>query len=464
VRLTAAEIAHAAGGETVGDGAVVADSFSIDSRTLQPGACFVALAAERDGHDFVVDAFDHGAVVAVVARDLDPGRGARALVKVEDPLAALRAMGTLARGRLTDATVVGITGSAGKTATKDLLAAAVRGTRRVSASPVSFNNEVGLPLTMLSAEVDTEVVVAEMGARFAGNIADLCAVARPHIGVITNIGLAHAGPLGGRAGIAAAKGELLEALPGDGVAVLHADDDHTPALARRTVARVVRVGLEARADVDVYVTDVALDDQLRPSFRLDTPVGSLDVRLSVRGEHQVLNAAMATAVAIELRVPLAEIGRGLADADTAAWRMELDRTDHGVTVLNDAYNASPTSTAAALRSLARLPVPGRRMAVLGEMRELGAEAEAAHHDIGRMAVECGVEVLVVVGDEARALGAGARAAGRSGVEVVEVSDPAAAVDVISTRAHEGDAVLVKASRAIGLERVAAALVDEAALT
>jgi UDP-N-acetylmuramoyl-tripeptide--D-alanyl-D-alanine ligase len=327
---------------------------------------------------------------------------------------------------------------------------------------VSFNNEVGLPLTMLSADVGTEVVVAEMGARFAGNIADLCAIARPHIGVITNIGLAHAGPLGGRAGVAAAKGELLEALPSDGVAVLHADDDHTPALAHRTVARVMRVGLEARADVDVYVTDVVLDDQLRPSFRLDTPVGSLDVRLSVRGEHQVLNAAMATAVAIELQVPLAEIGHGLAGADTAAWRMELDRTDHGVTVLNDAYNASPTSTAAALRSLARLPVPGRRMAVLGEMRELGAEAEAAHYDLGRMAVECGVEVLVIVGDEARPLGAGARAAGLSGVEVVEVADPAAAVDVISSRAREGDAVLVKASRAIGLERVAAALVDEAA--
>jgi UDP-N-acetylmuramoyl-tripeptide--D-alanyl-D-alanine ligase len=462
VRLTASEIANATGGKVVGDDTVVADSFSIDSRTLRPGACFVALAAERDGHDFVVDAFDRGAVVAVVARELDPGSGARALVEVEDPLVALGTLGAEARDRLTDATVVGITGSAGKTATKDLLAAAVRGTRRVTASPVSFNNEVGLPLTMLSADAGTEVVVAEMGARFAGNIADLCAIARPHIGVITNIGLAHTGPLGGRAGVAATKGELLDALPSDGVAVLHADDDFTPELARRTLARVVQVGLEARADIDVYVTDVVLDDQLRPSFRLDTPVGSLDLRLSVRGEHQVLNAAMATAVAIELGVPLADIGHGLARADTAAWRMELDRTDHGVTVLNDAYNASPTSTAAALRSLARLPVTGRRMAVLGEMRELGAEADAAHHDIGRMAVECGVEVLVVVGEEARALSVGARAAGHGSVEVIEVSDPAAAVDAIADRAREGDAVLVKASRAIGLERVAAALVDEAA--
>jgi UDP-N-acetylmuramoyl-tripeptide--D-alanyl-D-alanine ligase len=462
MRLTAAEIAEATGGTVVGDGTVVADSFSIDSRTLEPGACFVALVAERDGHDFALDAFDRGAVLAVVARGVDTGNDARTLVKVDDTLAALGALGARARNRLTGATVVGITGSAGKTATKDLLAAAAGRTRRTVASPVSFNNEAGLPLTLLSAEVDTEVVVAEMGARAAGNIADLCAIARPHIGVITNIGLAHAGPLGGRAGVAAAKGELLEALPTDGVAVLHADDDHTPAMASRTVARVVRVGLVARPDVDVSVTDITLDEELRPSFRLETPVGALDVLLSVRGEHQVLNAAMATAVAIELGVPLEAIADGLAGATTGAWRMQLTRAEHGVTVLNDAYNASPTSTSAALRSLARLPVPGRRMAVLGEMRELGAEADAAHHDIGRMAVECGVEVLVVVGEDARALGAGARAAGHGGVEVIEVSDPAAAVDAIADRAREGDAVLVKASRAIGLERVAAALVDEAA--
>jgi len=462
MRLTAAEIAEATGGSVVGDRTVVADSFSIDSRTLEQGACFVALVAERDGHDFAYDAFDRGAVLAVVARGVDTGDDARTLVKVDDTLAALGALGAFARDRLTGATVVGITGSAGKTATKDLLAAAVGSTRRVIASPVSFNNEAGLPLTVLSAEVDTEVVVAEMGARSAGNIADLCAIARPHIGVITNIGLAHAGPLGGRAGVAAVKGELLESLPTDGVAVLHADDDHTPALAARTVARVVRVGLVPRPDVDVAVSDIDLDEQLRPSFRLETPVGAHDVRLSVRGEHQVVNAAMATAVAIELGVSLEDIAEGLAGAATGAWRMQLTRAEHGVTVLNDAYNASPTSAAAALRSLARLPVPGRRMAVLGEMRELGDEADAAHHDIGRMAVECGVEVLVVVGDEARALGAGARAAGPGSVEVVEVSDTAAAVDAIASRAREGDAVLVKASRAIGLERVAAALVDDGA--
>lgn len=463
MQLSAAEIAHATGGALVGDGSVVADSYSIDSRTLEAGACFVALAGERDGHDFVVDAFDRGAVVAVVARDFSPEPKTRTLVRVDDPLRALGALGSFARDRLADAQVVGITGSAGKTVTKDLLAATVARTHRVVASRASFNNEAGLPLTVLSAGTDTEVVVAEMGARFVGNIADLCSIARPRIGVVTNIGLAHTGPLGGRAGVAAAKGELLEALPADGVAVLGADDEYTPALAHRTAARVVLVGSEARGDADVRVASVALDDELRPSFRLDTRIGPLDVRLSVRGEHQVLNAAMAAAVAIELGVPLDDIGAGLAEAGAAAWRMQLCSTATGVTILNDAYNASPTSTAAALRSFARLPVTGRRLAVLGEMRELGAEAEAAHRETGRIAVECGVEVLVVVGDEARALGAGARAAARGGVEVVHVVDVAAAVEAIASRAREGDGVLVKASRAVGLERVVDALVDEAAL-
>ena len=464
MRLTAGEIAAATDGEIIaGAPDEVAGSFTIDSRTLETGGCFVALTAERDGHDFVPDAFARGATVAIVGRGFGIGAGLESgtLVRVADPLTALGALGALARERLAGATVVGITGSAGKTATKDLVAAATSGSRRVTASPVSFNNEAGLPLTLLAADADTEIVVAEMGARFAGNIADLCAIARPGVGVITNVGLAHAGLLGGRAGVAAVKGELLEALPGDGVAILDAAAEHTPALARRTAARVLRVGLGAEIAADVRATDVVLDEQLRPSFQLVTPAGSVAVRLSVRGEHQVLNAAMAAAVALETGVPLNEIAAGLGQAESAPWRMELVQTPRGVAVLNDAYNASPTSTTAALRALARLPVTGRRMAVLGEMRELGAEADAAHSDMGRIAVECGVVVMVVVGREARAVGAGARAAARGSVEVVEVPDAAAALDAVARRAEPGDAVLVKASRAVGLERVAEALADEA---
>lgn len=459
MRLTVAEIAQAADGQVIaGDEAAVATSYSIDSRTLAPGACFAALVAKRDGHDYVPDAFERGATVALVAHaiDLRAGSEPRALVRVGDPLVALAELGRLARDRLVDTTVVGITGSAGKTTTKDLLAAALGRARRVVASPGSFNNEAGLPLTLLAADTETEVVVAEMGARLAGNIADLCAIARPRLGILTNVGLAHAGRLGGRAGVAAVKGELLEALPADGVAVLDADDDVTADLARRTAARVLRIGRGPHSDCDVRITEVVLDDDLRPSFHLDAPAGSLAVRLRLRGEHQVMNAAMAAAVALELGVAADDVVAGLSEAEAAPWRMQLAHAPGGITVLNDAYNASPTSTDVALRALARLPTAGRRWAVLGEMLELGAEAEPAHTAVGRQAADCGVDVVVVVGDAARAVAEGARSSGR-GVEIVEVPDVATAYEVVAARVGPGDAVLVKASRAVGLERVADAL-------
>ena len=461
MRLTAAEIADATGGRVIaGSSAAVADSFSIDSRSLGAGSCFVALVAARDGHDFVADAFRAGATVALVGRpvELPANRAGGALVQVADTLGALATLGGHARDRVGEATVVGITGSAGKTVTKDLLAAALRPARRVTASPVSFNNEAGVPLTLLGAEPDTEVVVVEMGARFAGNIRDLCAIARPGVGIVTNIGLAHAGLLGGASGIAAVKAELLEALPADGLAVLDATDVHTPALAGRTRARVVRIATQATHDADVSVRALMLDDELRPSFELVTPVGAVPVRLQVRGAHQVMNAAMAGAVAAELGVPLSEVAEGLGRAEAAPGRMQLARTPHGVTVLDDTYNASPTSTEAALRALAALPVDGRRFAVLGEMRELGPEADDAHREVGRLATELGVDVIVV-GHASRHIAVGARAAGTTAA--VEVDDADAAITAAAERLTPGDAVLVKASRAVGLDRVAAALLGNA---
>jgi UDP-N-acetylmuramoyl-tripeptide--D-alanyl-D-alanine ligase len=464
MRLSATEIATATGGEIVaGASDATATTFGIDSRTLAPGSCFVALVADRDGHDFVPDALRRGATVALVGRpvELVPDGATRAVVQVDDPLRGLGALGTLARDRLEAATVVGITGSAGKTATKDLLAAALQPSRRVAASPVSFNNEVGVPLTLLGAEPDTEVVVVEMGARNASNIRDLCVIARPSIGVVTNIGLAHAGLLGGARGIAAVKGELLASLPSDGLAVVDAGDVYTPELVGRTHARVVRVAGAPDRDADLSVRNLVLDDELRPAFELVTPVGAIPVRLALRGEHQVVNAVLAAAVAIELGVPLAEVAAGLGRAEAAPGRMQLTRSPGGVDVLDDAYNASPTSTAAALRAFARLPVRGRRFAVLGEMRELGAGADDAHADVGRHAGELGVDVVVVVGGAAGAIGDGARAAG--GADVVDVVDVDAAVELVAARAEAGDAVLVKASRAVGLERVAAALLGEGVL-
>ena len=377
------------------------------------------------------------------------------MIRVADPAAALSDAGRLARTRLVHATVVGITGSAGKTATKDLTTAALAGSRRVHASPASYNNEAGLPLTLLGAPETAEIVVTEMGARFAGNIADLAAIARPTIGVVTHIGMAHSEHLGGREGIARVKGELLESLPGDGLAVLNATCDASGGLAARTAAPVLLVGRDPGADV--RISAVELDDELRPRFVLETSWGSAPVMLGLRGEQQVENAAMAAGVALWLGAPLETVVAGLRDASGASLRMELVRTADGVIIINDAYNSSPTSAAAAVRSLAHLRVGGRRVAVLGEMLELGPDAAAEHEAIGALAGAAGIDLLVAVGEPASALAAGARG---TALVVRAVPDAAAATAPLADQVRPGDAVLVKASRAVGLEHVADELVKE----
>jgi len=454
VRLTLADIAAATGGQILGgDPEAVATSYSIDTRTLAPGALFIALRAERDGHDFVLDALDRGAVGALVSRRVE-GAG---LVLVDDTAAALSALGADARDRLAGVPVVGITGSTGKTSTKDLTAAALAAAGPVGASPVSFNNEIGVPLTLVSAPDGAVAVVAEMGARGLGHIARLCALARPTVGVITNIGMAHAEFFGSREEVARGKGELLEALPADGHAVLSADDDLTPALRIRTTAAVLTAG--AAAGADVRVSGLRLDDELRPAFRLDTPWGTADVApLPVRGAHQAGNAALAVTVAGVAGVDLAAAVAGLADAVGSPWRMELRRSPAGLVVLNDAYNANPTSMAAALDALASLGAGGgRRFAILGPMAELGSHSTGEHQRLGKLVASAGVELLVAV--NAPDLAEEATAAG---TETVTVDSPEAAVVALAARLRPGDAVLVKASRVAGLERVAA-LLDQAEL-
>jgi len=461
MRLTATELATATHGEVVdGDRGAIANGFTIDSRLAGPGDCFFALEGARDGHDFVADAFGRGATVVVVGRPVARAGPGHAVVEVGDPLRALQALGALARARLADATVIGITGSAGKTATKDLTAAALSASRRVHASPGSYNNEAGLPLTLLGAPEGTDAVVSEMGARFAGNIRDLTAIARPSVGLVTHVGMAHAEHLGGRDGIARVKGELLEALPPDGLAVLNAECDATPALARRTAARVLLVG--RAGDVDVRVRDVSLDAELRPHFVLETPWGTASLALTMRGEHQVENAAMAGATALALDAPLADVIAGLSEARSEALRMEIVRTASGVTLINDSYNSSPTSAAAAVRSLARLPVDGRRIAVLGEMLELGPHADEEHAALGALAASCGIDLLIAVGPPAASLVEGAREAGDARIEVHAVPDAAGATAMLHEELHSGDGVLVKASRAVGLDLVAEDVVQAGA--
>jgi UDP-N-acetylmuramoyl-tripeptide--D-alanyl-D-alanine ligase len=461
MRLTAVEVAAAAGGEIVaGDPSTTFASFTNDSRALDAAesagvkdACFVALRDRRDGHDFVDAAFAAGAAGAVVSHvpeGLVHAEG-RVIVRVAEPARALIAVATAARQRLESLQVVAITGSTGKTSTKDLTAAAIGAGRVVHANPESFNNEIGLPLTVLGADELTEVLVTEMGARFKGNVAELCAIARPSIGVVTNVGLAHAEHLGGPEGVLAVKGELLEALPRTGVAVVDGDDQVTPRLVARSRAPVLRCG--SGPGVDVRLTRCRLDDQLRASIVVRTPWGSVATRLGVRGEHQATNALFAIAVAGWLGIAPDVITAGLAAASGSRWRLELERRADGLAVLNDVYNANPTSMAAALRALTALPATGRRIAVLGEMRELGEHSSDAHAAVGELAGRLHVDVVVGVGEGGAAITAAATAVPTR----LHAADAAEALTAVQSIVRPGDVVLLKASRAVGLELVAEGL-------
>lgn len=458
---TTSRVAEVVGGVVRGDPvAVPVSGFAIDSRSLITGECFVALQGNRDGHDFVTDAIDAGAAAALVSRiPEDPALSPEApLIVVDDPLVALGALAAQTRERL-DPTVVGITGSVGKTGTKDLVAAVLSTSRIVHANPGSFNNESGLPLTILAAPADTEVLVLEMGARFAGNISRLAAIARPHVGVVTNIGAAHAAHFGTLEDVAAAKGELLEKLDPDGFAVLNADDPMTARLAQRTHVDVLTAGRSEAADV--RISSIELDDELRPTLSLDSHWGVVRTTLPVRGAHQVANAALAATVGLRLGVTADDVATGLATARSARLRMDLRRSPSGVLVLDDSYNANPASMNAALDAFASVVVPGRRFAVLGSMLELGDRTDAEHAAIGDRLRTGGIAGVVVLGDEAAALAGAARRAG--GVEVVEAADLDEAEATVSGWVSAGDAVLLKGSRALGLEVLAERLApgDEA---
>jgi UDP-N-acetylmuramoyl-tripeptide--D-alanyl-D-alanine ligase len=447
--LTASEIAAKCGGRVDGDARARVDAWEFDSRRLAPGSCFVALRDARDGHDFVGAAFAAGAAVAIVDRAVVDAPPGRALVHVTDTLRALQDVAQSVRADRTDLDVVAVAGSTGKTSTKDLLAATLT-PRGVHANAESFNNEFGLPLTLLNAPGSVRVVVTEMGERNPGDLALLCDIARPRVGVITNVGLAHAEYLGGHEGAADTLAELLNALPADGVAVLNADDPWSERLATRTEANVVTVGT---AEGAMYrVEDVTLDERVRPSFS----IAGHRFQVPLHGGHHAANAAAAIATAHHVfGMAWDEIATELAGTASGRWRMELIDTDDGITVCNDAYNANPSSMEAALVALAHLPVPGRRIAVLGEMRELGVHSEGAHRDIGVRAAELELDLVVGVGEGGAAIAVAARDAG---ARVALAADAGAALDLVDATAQSGDAVLCKASRAVGLESVAEELV------
>lgn len=433
VRMSASKVAEAAGGRLFGPD-VELSGISIDSRTAASGELFVPVVAERDGHDFIDDALAAGVAAYLTS---EAPRGATAVV-VDDTAAALAELGRHVRDRFAGP-VVGITGSVGKTSVKDMAAAAIGADRPTHASPMSFNNELGVPLTLANCPEEVEAVVVEMGARGMGHIAWLCSLARPTVGVVTSVGAAHTELFGTLEAVAEAKGELVESLDPSGVAVLNADQLLVAAMAERTEATVLTFG---RAAGEVRASKVSLDDGLCPRFRLETPHGQADVALAVCGEHMVDNALAAAAAALAVGVGVDEIAAGLGSARLSPWRMEVTELASGAVLINDSYNANPMSMAAALRSLAAVDRP-RRVAVLGEMAELGDRTVAEHAAIGALAQELGIEVIPVA---------------TADYGLAPVDDAIAAVAALGP--VDGDtAVLVKASRVAGLEAVAAALAE-----
>jgi UDP-N-acetylmuramoyl-tripeptide--D-alanyl-D-alanine ligase len=431
VRFSTAELAVQLGGELVGPDVTV-DGASIDSRTTEPGQLFVPIVAERDGHDFIAAALEAGAMAYLTART---PVGATAVV-VDDTATALMNLGVAARARISGG-VVGITGSVGKTTTKDLIRRCLSASFRTVASERSYNNELGLPLTLVNAPDDAQWLVLEMGARGLGHIARLAQVARPDVGIVTSVALAHVEYFGDLDSVARAKSELVTALPESGIAVLNFDDPRVARMAAVSPCPVL--GYALTADAEVRAEDVTLDHELQPSFRLVTPWGKGEVRLSLHGLQQVPNALAAAAAALWCGLPFEAVASSLEAVTASPLRMELRRPPDGPVLLVDCYNANPASTDAALRSLAALPA-ARKVAVLGLMAELGSDTKEQHSALAVLAEDLGIEVH---GYQTELYGAAV------------VPDVDGAVELLLSLTPR-DAVLLKGSRVARLENVVTA--------
>ncbi|HZP50313.1 MAG TPA: UDP-N-acetylmuramoyl-tripeptide--D-alanyl-D-alanine ligase [Actinocrinis sp.] len=471
--MTLAEIAQAVDGTlTAGtDGAVaVTGPVTVDSRAIEPGGLFAAFVGEHaDGHDFAAAAVAQGAAGVLASRQIDAdgsqgGAGPIPTVLVADVQEALGKLACAVVSRLPQTTVIGLTGSSGKTSTKDMLGQVLAAHGTTIAPKGSFNNEIGLPLTVLRADEDTRYLVLEMGSRGVGHLTYLCRIAPPSVGLVLNVGSAHVGEFGSKEQTALAKGELVEALPKDGLAVLNADDSLVAPMRERTVARVLTFGESAEADVRASGIELGPDGRASFLLHADAYGEPASVALRVVGEHQVANALAVATAALGLGLPMESVARELSAAvPLSSGRMAVSERADGVVVIDDAYNANPESVRAALKALAALARarPGARSwAVLGEMLELGERSGEEHDAIGRLAVRLRVDRLVAVGEGAARVHAGASHEGSWGEESVMVADPDAALALLREQLRPGDVVLVKASNSIGLGRVAKALLDD----
>jgi UDP-N-acetylmuramoyl-tripeptide--D-alanyl-D-alanine ligase len=461
IPVSCGQIAEAVGGELAGvDPAAVVDGPVVkDSREAGPGGLFVALPGERvDGHDFVGAVSAAGVTVSLTTR---PVEGCPCIV-VTDTQVALGELAGLVVSKLPGLVVIGLTGSQGKTSTKDLIAQLVQPYGATVAPVGSFNNELGHPLTALQADENTRFLVAEMGARHIGDIKYLCRIAPPTVGLVLNVGHSHIGEFGSRDAIAQAKGELIEAVIPGGTAVLNADDPRVAAMASRTNETVKTFGEAPGADV--RASDIKLDADGRPGFRLHIGDSTFDIQLQLVGEHQVSNALAAAAAVLAVGLKPEQVAEGLNAATTKSkWRMEVTERADGVTVINDAYNANPDSVRAALKALVAIGRArgARTWAVLGPMGELGDTSLEEHDGIGRLVVRLDVNRLVAVGEAARPIHLGASLEGSWGNESAYVDNADEALELLRKELQRGDVVLVKASRFVGLDRLATALLEEA---
>jgi UDP-N-acetylmuramoyl-tripeptide--D-alanyl-D-alanine ligase len=458
IPLSLEVVADVVGGRVEGDGdghgVEVTGPVVIDGREAEPGSLFVAFVGEHsDGHDHAPQAAANGAVAVLGSRATE-----LPTVVVEDPQTALQRLAAyvVTQVRHEDQlTVLAVTGSQGKTSTKDLLGAVLADAGPTVATRGSFNNELGMPLTALRVGPATRFLVLEMGARGRGHLTDLTDLVPPDVSVVLNVGSAHLGEFGSRDAIAEAKGELVTALRPDGVAVLNADDERVAAMAALAPGRVLTFGSADGADV--RIGELELDRLGRPRFTLLAEGARADVTLKLVGAHQATNAAAAAAAALAVGLSLEQVAASLTGvASLSRWRMELHELAGGVVLIDDSYNANPESMRAALDALVSIgadPAVRRTVAVLGEMRELGADSATSHRELGTYA-GARVDQLLVIGRAAQGIHAGAADAGGASVFV---DDNAAAIGWLREHVGEGDAVLVKASRGARLDEVAAAL-------
>jgi len=463
IPLTVEEIAGCTRGILVnGSPELKVRGIGIDSRNIADGDMFIPLRGRTDGHAYIGDALRNGASGYLVEKGVgDRGKltglkGTQYVIEVEDSLKALQDIAAYHRTRLS-AKVIGVTGSTGKTTTKDMLNCILTRKLNVVSTDKNYNNEIGVPLTILKADENAKVLVIEMAMRGIGQIKELAEIAKPDVGVVTNIGQAHMELLGSEEMIAQAKAELIEAIPENGVVVLNADDLWTPNISKSARARIVSYGITSG---DIRGSEIVVDDLGRASFRLnvyDDAIGYI-VRLAVPGRHNVYNALAASTAALQAGLSIDDVRIGIADCRATAMRMEIFATDDNVVILNDAYNANPTSMQAALSTLMDIATEGRHIAVLGDMLELGNISSEAHKQIGEIVASLGVSILVAVGPESQIMADSAVKAGMPPKAVIACENSRTAAQVLKQLVTIGDVVLVKASRGVGLEEAVRAIV------